>query len=322
MPNLTADRVKETTTTTGTGTITLAGAVAQFRSFASAFADGSVVQYAIVGQTGTEWEVGNGTFTASGTTLARTTVLASSNSGSAVNFSAGTKDVFATVTAAHLLAAVLGPSSATDNAIAVFDSTTGKLLKVATCKIDASTGAVLAPNGSSGAPTLTFENDPDTGVYRESANVVGIAVGGNRRLYVDDNGIYPTGRIWGHGGVGHSIVGFLVDVTTSTAGSGAPRAAQDYESLATFTNEGASAENYHQLPSAVKGYRYTFVVQNANGVRIVAAAGDTIRPGTVAASSTAGFIRCATAGATITLQAINATEWVAVSMIGTWTVDV
>lgn len=107
MPNLTADRVKETTTTTGTGTITLAGAVAQYRSFASAFADGSVVQYAIVGQTGTEWEVGNGTFTASGTTLARTTVLASSNSNNAVNFSAGTKDVFATVTGDHMLNPVL-----------------------------------------------------------------------------------------------------------------------------------------------------------------------------------------------------------------------
>ena len=129
MPNLTADRVKETTTTTGTGTITLAGAVAQFRSFASAFADGSVVQYAIVGQTGTEWEVGNGTFTASGTTLARTTVLASSNANAAVNFSAGTKDVFATVTANHLLAAVLGPASATDNAVARFDATTGKLVQ-------------------------------------------------------------------------------------------------------------------------------------------------------------------------------------------------
>lgn len=129
MPNLTADRVKETTTTTGTGTVTLAGAVAQFRSFASAFADGNVVQYAIIGQTGTEWEVGNGTLGASGTTLARTTVLASSNAGAAVNFSVGTKDVFATITAAHLLASILGPASATDNAVARFDATTGKLLK-------------------------------------------------------------------------------------------------------------------------------------------------------------------------------------------------
>lgn len=155
MPNLTADRVKETTTTTGTGTITLAGAVAQFRTFASAFADGSVVQYAIVGQTGTEWEVGNGTFTASGTTLARTTVLASSNAGAAVNFGAGVKDVFATITAAELLAHVVGPASATDNAVMVYDQTTGKLAKNSTVTI-VDGKITLGGGGSRTAPALAL----------------------------------------------------------------------------------------------------------------------------------------------------------------------
>lgn len=87
------DRVKETTTTTGTGTITLAGASSGFQSF-SVIGDGNTTYYAIVG--GTEWEVGVGTYTASGTTLSRDTILESSNSGSAVNFSAGTKSVFVT----------------------------------------------------------------------------------------------------------------------------------------------------------------------------------------------------------------------------------
>lgn len=87
-----ADRVKETTTTTGTGTITLAGAASGFQSFA-AIGNANTTYYAIVGPT-TEWEVGIGTYTSSGTTLSRDTVLASSNSGSLVNFSAGTKDVF------------------------------------------------------------------------------------------------------------------------------------------------------------------------------------------------------------------------------------
>ena len=87
------DRVKETTTTTGTGTVTLAGAATGFQSFA-AIGDTNSTYYAIVAQTGTEWEVGIGTYTSSGTTLSRTTVLSSSNSGSLVNFSAGTKDVF------------------------------------------------------------------------------------------------------------------------------------------------------------------------------------------------------------------------------------
>lgn len=94
-----ADRVQETTTTTGTGSITLAGAVSQFQSFATAFGSAStVVAYAIVGQTGAEWEVGKGTFNGT-TTLSRDLVRSSSNSGSLVNFSAGTKNVFVPLTA-------------------------------------------------------------------------------------------------------------------------------------------------------------------------------------------------------------------------------
>jgi hypothetical protein len=88
-----ADRVRETTTTTGTGTVTLGGAVTGFQSF-SAIGNANNTYYAIAGQGTAEWEVGIGTYTASGTTLSRNTVLASSNSGSLVNFSAGTKDVF------------------------------------------------------------------------------------------------------------------------------------------------------------------------------------------------------------------------------------
>lgn len=90
-----ADRVKETTTTTGTGTVTLLGASTGYQSF-SAIGNANTTYYTIAGQTGSEWEVGIGTYTSSGTTLSRDTVLASSNGGSLVNFSAGTKDVFVT----------------------------------------------------------------------------------------------------------------------------------------------------------------------------------------------------------------------------------
>ena len=89
------DRVKETTTTTGTGTVTLLGASTGFQAF-SAIGNGNTTYYTIAGQTGSEWEVGIGTYTAAGTLLARTTVISSSNAGSLVNFSAGTKDVFVT----------------------------------------------------------------------------------------------------------------------------------------------------------------------------------------------------------------------------------
>jgi len=87
-----ADRVRETSTTTGTGTLTLAGAVPGFQTFSTAIGNTNTCYYTIVN--GSEWEVGLGTVAAG--TLARTTVLRSSNAGSAVNFSAGSKDVFAT----------------------------------------------------------------------------------------------------------------------------------------------------------------------------------------------------------------------------------
>ena len=92
-----ADRVRETTTTTGTGTLDLDGAVSGFRTFVSGIGDGNVTYYAIVHRTAAEFEIGIGTVTdASTDTLSRTTVLSSSNSNSAVSFSAGTKDVFCT----------------------------------------------------------------------------------------------------------------------------------------------------------------------------------------------------------------------------------
>lgn len=89
------DRVQETSTTTGTGSVTLDGAVLGYQSFA-AIGNGNTTFYCIAGQGSSEWEVGLGTYTASGTTLSRDTVLASSNSGSLVNFSSGVKAVFVT----------------------------------------------------------------------------------------------------------------------------------------------------------------------------------------------------------------------------------
>jgi len=100
-----ADRVQETTTTTGTGTVTLAGASTGFQSFA-AVGNGNSTFYTIADASGSDWEVGIGTYTSSGTTLSRDTVLSSSNSGSLVNFSAGTKNVFVTFPASSTLFAL------------------------------------------------------------------------------------------------------------------------------------------------------------------------------------------------------------------------
>lgn len=94
MAFVTDERVRENSTTTGTGDFTLAGAVSGFKSFASRLSVNDTTWYCIVG--GTEWEVGLGTYIALNT-LTRTTVYRSSNSDNAVNFSAGTKDVFITL---------------------------------------------------------------------------------------------------------------------------------------------------------------------------------------------------------------------------------
>jgi hypothetical protein len=87
------DRVQETTTTEGTGTLTLLGAETGFQTFSSAIGNTNTTYYAISSQ-GSEFEVGIGTVGAG--TLARTTILASSNGGSVVTLSAGTKNVFCT----------------------------------------------------------------------------------------------------------------------------------------------------------------------------------------------------------------------------------
>jgi len=109
------DRVKETTATTGTGTITLAGAATGFQSF-SVIGDGNTTYYAITDPTAGTWEVGIGTYTSSGTTLSRDTVLESSNSGSLVSFGAGSKDVFVTYPAER---SVVGGMGYIENAASV-----------------------------------------------------------------------------------------------------------------------------------------------------------------------------------------------------------
>lgn len=115
-----ADRVRETTTTAGTGTVTLGGAVTGFQTFA-AIGNANTTYYTIAGQGTSEWEVGIGTYTSSGTTLSRDTVLASSNSGSLVNFSAGTKDVFCDYPAGR---AVIGGMGYIENANTISVSST------------------------------------------------------------------------------------------------------------------------------------------------------------------------------------------------------
>ena len=93
------DRVKETTTTTGTGTLTLGGAVTGFETFAAGIGNSNTTYYAVILPGSAEFEVGLGTLSSDSSTIARTTIISSSNSDNAVNFSAGTKNIFCTIPA-------------------------------------------------------------------------------------------------------------------------------------------------------------------------------------------------------------------------------
>ena len=100
MALVSADRVKETCTSPGTGNVTLLGAVTGFQAF-SVVGNGNTCYYTIADQTGANWESGIGTYSTSGPTLTRTTVLASSNAGNLTNFSTGTQNVFLSLPASR-----------------------------------------------------------------------------------------------------------------------------------------------------------------------------------------------------------------------------
>lgn len=114
MPHIVADRVKETSTTTGSGNLTLAGAVSGYRAFSAVMANNDTTLYAIAHQSAAEWEVGVGTWQTGGT-LVRTSIIASSNGDAAVNFSAGTKDVWIDAPAAAQTLGTLSPAQITAN---------------------------------------------------------------------------------------------------------------------------------------------------------------------------------------------------------------
>jgi len=120
------DRVKETTTTTGTGTVTLAGAVQGFETFAAGIGNNNTTYYCI--QLNAEFEIGLGTLSSDSSTLARTTIISSSNSDSAVNFSAGAKFVFCTMPASKAMVLDASNNLTLPAKLIMPDVTSGKIL--------------------------------------------------------------------------------------------------------------------------------------------------------------------------------------------------
>lgn len=170
---LNADRVKETSTTTGTGTYTLAGAMNGFRSFAT-IGNTNRCTYCVTNDT--DWEVNEGVYTAAGTTLSRDKFLASST-GSAINWTAGTRRVFCIetalasnpttkyLTADHTLAATTGTAVAglqlTDLRVGTYVVTYWLIVQSSA----AGTGIGLGLNftGTAAAPVITMRHNGGTG---------------------------------------------------------------------------------------------------------------------------------------------------------------
>ena len=162
------DRVQETSTTTGTGTLTLDGAVTGYQSFSSAIGNGNTTYYGIYLNGGSEWEVGLGTVGAG--TLARTTVLASSNAGSLVNFSAGQKSVWCDYPAAKAVYADADNKLRVDgNAYVDFENAAGTTVAAGRMWYDNSTGSW---NLGMGGGQITQQVGEEIFVYGKASSAI------------------------------------------------------------------------------------------------------------------------------------------------------
>jgi hypothetical protein len=165
MAHVTADRVRDTSTSTSTGNFVVSGtAPTGFRTLSSVLTAGDTFYYAIQLQGYNEWEVGLGTYS-SANTFARTTILSSSNSGSAVNFSAGQKDVFLTLAASK------------------------------TIQNDASgsVGTIQFAAGTVSAPGITTVGDTNTGIFFPAADTIALTEGGVEAMRLDSQGNVAIG---------------------------------------------------------------------------------------------------------------------------------
>jgi hypothetical protein len=207
MPLVVKDRVQVTTATTGTGTLTLGSAVTGFQDF-SVIGDGNTTYYTITSNGA--WEVGIGTYTASGTTLSRDTVLESSNSGSKITLS-GVSNVFVTypaeksvdietaqtltnktLTSPTLTAPVLGtPASGTvtnltgtasiniNGTVGATTPNTGAFTTLS------ATGVITSQAGSASAPAITTSSDTNTGIFFPAADTIAFSEGGVEAIRFD-----------------------------------------------------------------------------------------------------------------------------------------
>jgi hypothetical protein len=251
---------------------------------------------------------------------------------------------------------IVGPGSATDNALARYDGTTGKLLQSgALLESDA---GMLQFGGTSASQPALRDSSGDLAVrLADDSGYAGIVsrlfacIGAGYKSKLDDsasgivlasNGSLIGASVPSLGGVTTGDVAMVRDsagawrdtngssgigarycsrpIEANTAGAGSPNLLLATEARKLLTNEGAGAENYHTLPpSAPVGYEQWFACQSTNGIRVVAQAGETISLGPTLSSSAGGYVRSTVVESLIGLVKINATKYVCLSLVGTWT---
>jgi len=243
MAFITADRVKDTSTTTGTGNITVSGSAPfGYRTFSTVLSVNDTFYYAIQGQSTAEWEIGVGTY-ASTNQFARTTVLASSASGSAVSFSSGTKNVFITLAAAKTVQTDPSGSTpvagsipyGTGTAVSYLSAgTAGQVLTsngsgAPTWTTAAGTGTVTSVNVSGGSTGLTYSGGPVTASGTITmAGTLAVANGGTGLTTTPANGALDIGNGTGFtratltAGSNISITNGAGSITIASTGGGTP----------------------------------------------------------------------------------------------------
>lgn len=166
-------------------------------------------------------------------------------------------------------------------------------------------GATLSRSANSAsAPNFSFVGDTDNGMYQSTTNNLDFSTAGTNALNISST-------------QNATFAGYVSSKVFVSAKSSTPYTVLTTESNAHFTNEGASAKIVFNLPTAAANLKYTFCVQDADGIDVTANTGDTIRRDT-SVTATGGTITSTSIGSCITIVAINATEWFATSIVGTW----
>jgi hypothetical protein len=265
-----ADRVRDTTTTTSTGTITLSGtAPTGFQNF-SVIGNGNTTYYTIAHQTANEWEVGIGTYTSSGTTLSRTTVLGSSNAGSLVVFSAGTKDVFVTYPAER---SVNLSSAALTSGRVPYATTDGLLVDAANLTFN---GTTLTAGGLA-SPTLT--NAGTLALSATGANILTASTNGSERLRLDTSG---NALLGGTAARGTTVGAAHLDIFNGTAPAG---------TLTNGISLYSSSGDFNFMDSSGNGYKV--------GFRNVPPVGTKTASYTLATTDLGKYVQVGTSGAIV-----------------------